>query len=132
MISHANGHINWTAQFLVPFIVLAALRLRTWKDGIPLALLVLYQAFINEEVLLYTALALAVFMGCLRLDDQDAGQAGAAGAGGRGRDAGAVAGLSALPPVLRRPDLQRAARERGALPRRPGFLPGLLAALLRR
>jgi hypothetical protein len=63
MISHANGHINWTAQFLVPFIVLATLRLRTWKDGIPLALLVLYQAFINEEVLLYTALALAVFMG---------------------------------------------------------------------
>ncbi len=63
LISHANGHVNWTAQFLVPFIVLAALRLRTWKDGIPLALLVLYQVFINEEVLLYTALALAVFMG---------------------------------------------------------------------
>ncbi len=63
MISHANGHINWTAQFLVPFIVLAALRLRTWKDGILLGLLVAYQVFINEEVLLYTALALAVFMG---------------------------------------------------------------------
>lgn len=63
MISHANGHINWTAQFLVPFIVLASLRLRTWKDGILLGFLVVYQAFINEEVLLYTALALAVFMG---------------------------------------------------------------------
>jgi hypothetical protein len=63
MISHANGHINWTAQFLVPFIVLATLRLRTWRDGIPLGLLVAYQAFINEEVLLYTALALAVFLG---------------------------------------------------------------------
>jgi hypothetical protein len=63
MISHANGHINWTAQFLVPFIVLATLRLRTWKDGLPLGLLVAYQAFINEEVLLYTALALAVFLG---------------------------------------------------------------------
>jgi hypothetical protein len=62
MISHANGHVNWTAQFLVPFIVLATLRLRTWKDGIPLGLLVAYQAFINEEVLLYTALALAVFL----------------------------------------------------------------------
>jgi hypothetical protein len=62
MISHANGHINWTAQFLVPFIVLATFRLRTWKDGIPLGLLVAYQAFINEEVLLYTALALSVFL----------------------------------------------------------------------
>jgi hypothetical protein len=62
MISHANGHINWTAQFLVPLIVLATFRLRTWKDGIPLGLLVAYQAFINEEVLLYTALALAVFL----------------------------------------------------------------------
>lgn len=62
MISHANGHINWTAQFLVPFLVLATFRLRTWRDGIPLGLLVAYQAFINEEVLLYTALALGVFL----------------------------------------------------------------------
>ncbi len=67
MISHANGHINWTAQFLVPFIVLAALRLRRARDGIPLGLLVAYQAFINEEVLLYTALACAVFMGAYAL-----------------------------------------------------------------
>lgn len=58
MISHANGHINWTAQFLVPFIVLATLR----KRGVLLGVLVVLQAFINEEVLLYTALALAVFL----------------------------------------------------------------------
>lgn len=63
MISHANGHINWTAQFLVPFIVLATFRLRRARDGILLGLLVTYQAFINEEVLLYTALGLAIFMG---------------------------------------------------------------------
>jgi len=63
LISHANGHINWTAQFLVPFIVLATLRLRRARNGIVLGLLITYQAFINEEVLLYTALGLAVFLG---------------------------------------------------------------------
>ncbi|MGH2603156.1 MAG: hypothetical protein ACRDJ9_27710, partial [Dehalococcoidia bacterium] len=67
MISHANGHINWTAQFLVPFIVLAVLRLRRARDGILLGLLVAYQAFINEEVLLYTALACGVLMGTYKL-----------------------------------------------------------------
>ena len=63
LISHSNGHINWTAQFLVPFIVLATLRLRRARNGIVLGLLITYQAFINEEVLLYTALGLAVFLG---------------------------------------------------------------------
>ncbi len=63
MISHANGHINWTAQFLVPFLVLAALKLSSGKSGVVLGVLVVIQAFINEEVLLYTALALAVFLG---------------------------------------------------------------------
>jgi len=63
LISHANGHINWTAQFLVPFIVLATLRLRRARDGILLGLLITYQAFINEEVLLYTALGLLIFLG---------------------------------------------------------------------
>lgn len=63
LISHANGHINWTAQFLVPFIVLATLRLRRARDGILLGLLITYQAFVNEEVLLYTVLALTIFLG---------------------------------------------------------------------
>lgn len=63
IISHANGHINWTSQFLVPFLVLAAFRLKTARDGVPLGLLAAYQAFINEEVLLYTVLATGVFMG---------------------------------------------------------------------
>jgi hypothetical protein len=66
MISHANGHANWTAMFLVPFLVIAALRLRepdqSIRNGVKLALLVIWQAFINEEVLLYTALACGVFM----------------------------------------------------------------------
>jgi hypothetical protein len=63
LISHANGHLNWTAQFLVPFIVLATVRLRRARDGILLGLLIAYQAFINEEVLLYTALGLLIFLG---------------------------------------------------------------------
>lgn len=63
LVSHANGHINWTAQFLVPFIVLATLRLQRPRDGVLLGLLVTYQAFINEEVLFYTALALSIFLG---------------------------------------------------------------------
>jgi hypothetical protein len=66
MISHANGHINWTAQFIVPMIVLAALRLaepgRHIARGAVLGLLVVLQAFINEEVLLHTAMGVAGFM----------------------------------------------------------------------
>lgn len=65
LISHAQGHVNWTAQFVVPLLVLAVLRLRRgrWlRDGVVLGLLVTYQAFINEEVLFYTALALGLFV----------------------------------------------------------------------
>ncbi|MEV4414636.1 hypothetical protein [Catellatospora sp. NPDC049609] len=66
MISQANGHPNWTAQFLVPFLVHWALRMaepgRSLRNGTVLGLLVVAQAFVNEEVLLYTALACAVFL----------------------------------------------------------------------
>ncbi|MFC7763988.1 hypothetical protein ACFQY4_42770 [Catellatospora bangladeshensis] len=66
MISQANGHPNWTAQFLVPFLVHWALRMaepgRALRNGAVLGLLVVVQAFVNEEVLLYTALACAVFL----------------------------------------------------------------------
>ncbi|GAA2402962.1 glycosyl transferase [Catellatospora methionotrophica] len=66
MISQANGHPNWTAQFLVPFLVHRALKMgepgRWLRNGVLLGLLVTLQAFVNEEVLLYTALACAVFL----------------------------------------------------------------------
>ncbi|GAA1361529.1 hypothetical protein [Catellatospora chokoriensis] len=66
MISQANGHPNWTAQFLVPFLVHRALRMgepgRCLRNGVLLGLLVTGQAFVNEEVLLYTALACAAFL----------------------------------------------------------------------
>jgi hypothetical protein len=66
MISQDTGHPNIAGQFLVPFIVLAVLRLRepggAVRKGLPLAGLVVAQSFINEEILFLTALALPVFV----------------------------------------------------------------------
>ena len=66
MVSHANGHVNFVSQYVVPFIVWQVLRLRepgrAWRGGITLALLVVLQVFINEETLLFTALTLGVFV----------------------------------------------------------------------
>jgi hypothetical protein len=62
MVSQVNGHPNLVAQFLIPFIVWRAISLRTARDGVVLGLLVTWQAFLNEELLLMTVLAIAVFM----------------------------------------------------------------------
>jgi hypothetical protein len=66
LISHAQGHVNWITQFLVPFLVLRTLRLRepgrAVRNGVVLGVLIAYQAFINEEVLLYAALGCAVLL----------------------------------------------------------------------
>jgi hypothetical protein len=66
MVSHANGHVNFVCQFVVPFIVWQVLRLRepgrVVRSGVTLALLVVLQVFINEETLLFTALTLGVFV----------------------------------------------------------------------
>jgi hypothetical protein len=66
MVSHANGHVNFVSQWVLPFIVWQVLRLREpgrhWRGGVILALLVVVQVFINEESLLFTALALGVFV----------------------------------------------------------------------
>ncbi len=66
MVSHANGHVNFVSQFVVPFLVWQVLRLRepgrVWRGGVLLGLLVVLQVFVNEEVLLFTALALAAFL----------------------------------------------------------------------
>lgn len=66
MLSHANWHPNIISQFLLPFIVWRVIVLtrstRPVRDGVILALLVAYQAFINEEILLFTALACGVFL----------------------------------------------------------------------
>lgn len=66
MLSHANWHPNIISQFLLPFIVWRVLVLtrsrHVVRDGAVLALLVTCQAFINEEILLFTALACGVFL----------------------------------------------------------------------
>jgi hypothetical protein len=66
MVSHANGHPNIISQFLVPLIVWRTLRLREpgrWlRNGLILGLLIVWQAFINLEILLMTAIGLGIFL----------------------------------------------------------------------
>jgi hypothetical protein len=62
LVSHANGHLNWTAQWIVPLVVWRVLRLRRWRDGIVLGVLVALMFSITPEALFFTALALAVFL----------------------------------------------------------------------
>jgi hypothetical protein len=65
MIGQGTGHPNIVAQFAVPFIVAVVLRMRepghAVRNGLLLAAAVTYQIFVNEEVLLLTALALGIF-----------------------------------------------------------------------
>ena len=65
-ISHASGHVNFVSGYLIPFIVLQVLRLRepgrVWRGGIILGVLAVAQVFLNEESLLFTALAMGLFV----------------------------------------------------------------------
>ncbi|MEV4345424.1 hypothetical protein AB0J83_13180 [Actinoplanes sp. NPDC049596] len=65
MVSHAGGHPNIVSQFLVPWIIVRTLRLRdpgrTVRNGLILAGLLIWQAFINLEILFMTAVGLGVF-----------------------------------------------------------------------
>ncbi|MEO3777300.1 hypothetical protein ABGB16_10700 [Micromonospora sp. B11E3] len=65
IVHHANGQPNFVSNYLLPVIVARVLGLgapgRSWRrDGVVLGLLVAYQVFINEEMLLLTALACLV------------------------------------------------------------------------
>nr|WP_046565761.1 hypothetical protein [Micromonospora sp. HK10] len=64
IVHHANGQPNFVSNFLLPLIVVRVLRLgepgRWRRNGVALGLLVAYQIFINEEMLLLTALACLV------------------------------------------------------------------------
>jgi hypothetical protein len=62
MISHVNGHPDLVGQFLIPFIIWRAISLRTVRDGVVLGLLVTWQAFLNEELLFQTGLAVVIFV----------------------------------------------------------------------
>lgn len=65
MVSHAGGHPNIVSQFLVPLIIWRTLELRVrgraLRNGLLLAGLLVWQAFINLEVLFMTAVGLGIF-----------------------------------------------------------------------
>ncbi len=64
MVSHANGHPNFVALFLLPVIIDRLLRLaqgrRRVRDGVVLGLLVTWQVFIGEEPLLLAAIGILI------------------------------------------------------------------------
>jgi len=66
-ISHANGHLNWTAGWVAPLVLWWVLKLpepRRWlRHGIILGILVAVGFSIAAEGLFFTALASAVFLG---------------------------------------------------------------------
>ncbi len=66
IVSHANGHPNIIAQFLLPFIAWRTIRLReegrSVRNGLALGLLIILQCFINEEMLFLGALALGMII----------------------------------------------------------------------
>jgi hypothetical protein len=65
MVSQLTGHPNIAGQYVIPFIVLAAARLAgpapAWKRGVGLAIPIVLQCFLNEEILFLAALAIVVF-----------------------------------------------------------------------
>ncbi|MFB9234170.1 hypothetical protein ACFFWC_01250 [Plantactinospora siamensis] len=66
LVEQTDGHLHFGAEFLVPLILAAALRLgytaRPVRGGVVLGLLIAYQVFIGEEVLFLAALACAVWV----------------------------------------------------------------------
>lgn len=66
MVSQTTGHPNIAGQFMIPLVLWAVFRMRepgdTVRKGLVLAGLVVYQCFINEEVLFLVAFALLVFL----------------------------------------------------------------------
>ncbi|MGH8792960.1 MAG: hypothetical protein ACRDXX_09970 [Stackebrandtia sp.] len=72
-VAHANGHLNFTALLLTPFILIAILRLRepgrAVRGGAALGALIAAQIFIGEEVVFLLALFMAVFVGVYALCD---------------------------------------------------------------
>jgi hypothetical protein len=65
-ISHANGHLNWTAGWVAPVILWWVFKLRESRRwlliGVVLGLLMAIGFSIAAEMLFYTALAIAVFV----------------------------------------------------------------------
>ena len=129
MVAHANGHVNFVNQYVVPFLVWQVLRLREpgriVRGGVAVGLLIVLQVFINEETLLFTALTLGVFVRGVRGDGAAGGaRRGAAvprraGCGGSGRRR--AAGVPAVVPVRRAGQLPRTAVPAGPVRDRPAL-----------
>jgi len=68
LVSHANAHPNLVAMFLIPWIVRLAMRMadstHPVRDGLWLGLLVAYQVFVGEEILLLASLAVTLTVLC--------------------------------------------------------------------
>lgn len=75
VIHHANGQPNFVSNFLLPLIVVRVTHLgrtgRWLHDGVVLGLLVTYQVFINEELLLITAAACGVAVAAYAHQERD-------------------------------------------------------------
>ncbi|SCL31201.1 hypothetical protein GA0070616_4220 [Micromonospora nigra] len=72
MVAQAGAHLHMAAQFLVPVILGLVLRPdtdRVRRHGVLLGLVVAYQAFLGEELLVFVALAGAVFVAAYALAD---------------------------------------------------------------
>jgi hypothetical protein len=64
IVNQAPGHLHVAAQWAVPLIIgrLLALHRGRWlRDGVLLGLLITYQAFVSEEILLFTAIGCSIF-----------------------------------------------------------------------
>jgi hypothetical protein len=68
VVSHANGHLNFTAQFAVPLILARVLalpdRTRVLRNGVLLGVLVVVQYSLGAETLFFTGLGCAVLLVC--------------------------------------------------------------------
>jgi len=66
MISHSMAHPNLSGQWVVPLILAGVLRLRDpegrTRNGIVLGLLITWQVFVGEELLLLTAMGVTLFL----------------------------------------------------------------------
>jgi hypothetical protein len=72
LVGHAGGtHVQFVSQFLLPFIVWRVTRLaeRPVREGVIIGLLVTYQLFLGEEILMMAAMAVAVLLAA-RLADR--------------------------------------------------------------
>ncbi|TBL35802.1 hypothetical protein EYA84_13325 [Verrucosispora sp. SN26_14.1] len=97
MIAQAGTHLHMAAQFLVPLILALVFRPepggRVWRHGVLLGLVVTYQVFLGEEVLLFVALAAGVLVGAYAIADPSAARRLAPSTAGRIGVGALVAGV---------------------------------------